>query len=355
MNRTKVLAHKESDAKATVGNVSFAGGACVHSASMLALSFSGHEEKPLFHNKGGGKFIEIGGAMGVGVPLDGRGLAAGDLFQRGAVDLLLGTAYKPPLLAFVNEVGTRKGMLTLRLRSPCGKNRFAIGARVLFEGDGRKQLQELGCGESFLSCNPAELYFGLGDAENAKKLTITWPSGKVTALADVPAGIVTVMEGEGGFRHEDYRKVAIPQTKPVRPLRQGDEVGFTLTSGAGHRLPASSWKDRVSLLLIWSARCTSCVTELKAVPDLVAATEKHGVRLVTVNVDEDSTRATELARTLEKPIHLWRIADPDVLLNPHEPLVPAVFLVGKDGKVIARHTGTLTPAELESFLDHAGK
>ncbi|HLN93518.1 MAG TPA: ASPIC/UnbV domain-containing protein, partial [Thermoanaerobaculia bacterium] len=54
--------------------------------------------------------------------------------------------------------------------------------------------QVVSAGYSFLSSGSKSLFFGLGDVSRADRVTIRWPSGKVSELRDVAAGKVSLCE-----------------------------------------------------------------------------------------------------------------------------------------------------------------
>ena len=59
--------------------------------------------------------------------------------------------------------------------------------------NGRKLVQELHDGSSYLSSADPRAHFGLGGATKVSKLTIRWPDGRVSHLANLAADrIVTV-------------------------------------------------------------------------------------------------------------------------------------------------------------------
>jgi len=52
-------------------------------------------------------------------------------------------------------------------------------------------------GYSFLSSGSKTLFFGLGDRPSADRVTIRWPSGKVSELKNVAAGKLSLCEPPG--------------------------------------------------------------------------------------------------------------------------------------------------------------
>ena len=75
-------------------------------------------------------------------------------------------------------------------------NRSAIGARIYCKADGgRRQMEEVRSGGSYLSQNDLRAHFGLGKAEKAD-LEIHWPSGHVDRIPHAAANqVLKIVEG----------------------------------------------------------------------------------------------------------------------------------------------------------------
>ena len=65
-------------------------------------------------------------------------------------------------------------------------NRQGIGARLVLEASGVRQLRQYGLQGSYLSSSAPEAWFGLGQATNADSLTVMWPSGKRQEFHNLP-------------------------------------------------------------------------------------------------------------------------------------------------------------------------
>lgn len=106
----------------------------------------------------------------------GRGLACGDLDNDGAVDLVISHTNEPVAL-LQNQVRSRGHWLGVEL---IGKTcRDPIGAKLTLDVDGRTLTRFIAGGGSYLSSGDRRVVFGLGKAAAARKLTVTWPSGRV--------------------------------------------------------------------------------------------------------------------------------------------------------------------------------
>ena len=150
----------------------------------------------LFHNTGGGKFQDVAAQFGpdFSAPRVGRGAAFADIDNDGYLDVLVTTNGGAPVL-FHNPGGKNHG---LRIKLVGIKsNRDGIGAAVRVKNGNDTQYQLLHSG-GYLSQSELVLTFGLGGAERADNVEITWPSGQVDRLNNIEAGQnVVVEEGKG--------------------------------------------------------------------------------------------------------------------------------------------------------------
>ena len=146
----------------------------------------------LFMNAGDGTFLERSSEAGAADTGQGRGVVCFDYDRDGDIDLFI-TNYRSAPVLLRNDSDNGNAWLTLSLRGPA-RNVQAIGARVRIESGGLTQAREVGCGNNYLSQNPAELHVGMGTHERADRIRIDWPDGAVTTLLDVAARQRLVVE-----------------------------------------------------------------------------------------------------------------------------------------------------------------
>ena len=135
---------------------------------------------------GKGNFVDVSDKAGPPwrVHRLGRGLAAGDLDNDGRVDLLI-VSQNSPLAYFHNRTAAGHS-LTLRLEGTAS-NRDAIGARVTVTAGGRRLTAWRIGGGSYQSASDPRIHVGLGDAERADQIEVTWPSGRVDQFGPLAA------------------------------------------------------------------------------------------------------------------------------------------------------------------------
>ncbi len=130
-----------------------------------------------FFNDSGKKFRRGGAESGLELKFNSSSFVYADLDRDGDLDIVSNSVFGPAMI-FVNE--SKATSLTLSLES---RGRTVIGARAVLEDElGRKQLRELKASGGYLSFDPAEMHFGLGEARSARSLRVYWPDGSITQI-----------------------------------------------------------------------------------------------------------------------------------------------------------------------------
>ncbi len=287
----------------------------------LTVQFSGSERDYVFCNRGGKSFDDVSLVSGLDHPGDARGLAILDLDRDGWVDLALANANTPQLVFFRNRQGdarARAGAVpppVIAFRFVGGKRdgapgsgdkwsvRDGYGAQLRVALDGGTLLREHRCGEGMSSQNSATLLVGIGEAAQAKDVTVRWPSGRTSALGAVAAGtLVTVFEnpaenGGQAARLEPYRAggtalahATAAETKP-RPRPGGPVL-------SAPRLPALA-DDGLVVYTSMATWCQVCRGELPQIARLRESFAANEVGLVAVptDVSDDDAKLSRYVAT----------------------------------------------------------
>ena len=157
------------------------------------------EPPHLFHNRGGGKFVDVATTVGAGFaePKVGRGAAFGDL------DVVLTTNGGQPRL-YRNDLSASNRSVRLALRGT-QSNRDGLGARVRVRVGSTWLTRFVRTGSSYLSQSELPLTFGLGNRETADEATIEWPSGVTQNIGALRAGrSYLVTEGKGAVADRGF-------------------------------------------------------------------------------------------------------------------------------------------------------
>ncbi len=152
------------------------------------------------------RFANVGLAGLAGAPpVNGRGLAAADYDNNGTVDVAVGSV--GGRLVLLRSSGAAGHWLEVK------PARFSPGAVATVElPDGRKLVQELHAGSSYLSSEDPRFHFGLGDATSVRSLVVRFPGGGERRLTDVRADRLVVVQPPGARS----AKVAPPPSSYVR-------------------------------------------------------------------------------------------------------------------------------------------
>jgi hypothetical protein len=149
----------------------------------------------VFRNTGGAAFENVTSDSGAAATLhSSRGAAFGDIDNDGDIDVLVMNMNEPPSLLRNDYRGGHR-WITIKLEGT-RSNRSAIGATVVLTSRGVRQVKAVLSQSSYYSHDDLRVHFGLGEAQQADQVDITWPGGQTQTLKNVEGGrVVTIKEG----------------------------------------------------------------------------------------------------------------------------------------------------------------
>ncbi len=158
----------------------------------------------LYENDGQGRFRDATWEAGI-LHLNGWGAAASDVDGDGDVDLVAGRVW-------LNRTAPAGHVLRVRLEggarpdSVAGwSNRDAIGAVVVAEVGGKVLWRQVEGGTGTGCQNGRVIHLGLGGTDRVDRLTVRWPSGRVTVLEDIQGDRVIEVSERVGRRAASLR------------------------------------------------------------------------------------------------------------------------------------------------------
>lgn len=156
------------------------------------------EPRLLYWNSGSGKFKDISSQAGPGCtePESSRGLAIADFWNDGRLSAVVNNMSARPMLLVNLAVNKNHwlGVITQGTKS----NHDGIGAQVTVFAGGRKYVQEVRSGSSYISSSDLRLHFGLGAASKIDHTEVRWPSGLKEDFAGGDADrFIALTEGSG--------------------------------------------------------------------------------------------------------------------------------------------------------------
>ena len=157
------------------------------------------ERNQLLANDGHGKFRDISDDNPAlcGAPNVGRGLACGDIWNDGGMDMVVTSIAGSVRL--LRDVAPQRGhWLEARAVDPRWGGRDAYGARVMIEAGGQRQVNWVNPAYSIACSNDPRAHFGLGQSARADKLSVLWPDGKNETFPACAADqVITLRRGSG--------------------------------------------------------------------------------------------------------------------------------------------------------------
>ena len=162
-------------------------------------SGGGYREPKMFHlNQKDGTFCDASDLAGKALMERhvSRGLAVGDLFNDGNMDVVVGDIDGGPMILRNRGISGRH-WVSFELTGT-KSNRLALNARITIVAGGMTQTDEVHSGGSYLSQNDLRIHFGLANATKIDKVEIHWPSGYNEALTNLAVDQhYSVIEGNG--------------------------------------------------------------------------------------------------------------------------------------------------------------
>ena len=159
-----------------------------------------YAQRPLLFHNTQGKLQLMPAVEGSGLAkiAVARGMAFGDLFNDGRIDVVINNVDASPTL--LRNVAELQGAhwIGLVLHGGKGSPADAVGATVYVTANGMKQRADVIAGGSFASSNDPRLHFGLGKAATIDSIEIHWPSGLKETIKPV-AGVdryLDIREGQ---------------------------------------------------------------------------------------------------------------------------------------------------------------
>jgi len=178
-----------------------ANGAMLENVQLYHSLVSYKEPLLMFRNLGHGKFEKVSESLGPDFnrPMAGRGLATADFLNDGQVGIAVNCRGESPLL--LRNDGSPNHWLEVLLIGT-KSNRDGIGSLLKLSSGGVVHVEQSKGGTSYMSASDPRIHFGLGKRTKIDSLQITWPSGQIDKLTNLPIdSIVAVKEGVGIVPH----------------------------------------------------------------------------------------------------------------------------------------------------------
>jgi enediyne biosynthesis protein E4 len=145
------------------------------------------EPKLLFLNRHDGTFQSISTFIGpaIQVPQVSRGVAFGDLFNDGRIDIVVENLEGQPMI-LRPQGGPQKHWISFALEGT-KSNRLALNAKIKITSGELVQTDGIRSGGSYLSQSDLRVHFGLGTYQSVSQVEVTWPAGGTQVFRNLAA------------------------------------------------------------------------------------------------------------------------------------------------------------------------
>ncbi len=343
-------------------------------------AWSGYERNVFYANNRDGTFSDISGAVGMDFLEDGRAFALADFDHDGRQELFLKNRNGPQLRILKSVMENLPPSISFKLLGT-KSNRDAIGAVVTVETDSGGQTRLLQAGSGFLSQHSKELFFGLGDQQQAIRASVRWPSGMAQEFQDLPPNHrIFIEEGVEAFRVEPFRLAATSPNKFGESLPQDAEVlpacvetwllapvaapEFSLPDLTGQPRGLAEFRRKPLLLNFWIAASADCQKDLGLFDRVHSRWATQGLQLLSVNLDPpaDAEKWRALVREKRLSFPLLRGSEEIAaiynifyryLFDRYRDLgLPTSFLIDREGQIVKVYQGPLIAGHVEHDFRH---
>lgn len=151
-----------------------------------------------------------------------------------------------------------------------------------------------------------------------------------------------------------YRGLAMDPSARDSPLLAKPFPAFNLTTleAPSRRVDGSLLQGEVTLVNVWGEWCPTCKHEMPQLLDLA----ERGVRLVGINYKDTRKKGLEFLEEFGNPFEV-NIFDPEGSLGFELGVygAPESFLVDSEGIIRYKHTGYITPEDVERVIQEVQK
>ncbi|SER71122.1 cytochrome c biogenesis protein CcmG, thiol:disulfide interchange protein DsbE [Vreelandella subterranea] len=151
-----------------------------------------------------------------------------------------------------------------------------------------------------------------------------------------------------------YQGLSMDPSARDSPLLAQPFPTFNLTTleNPSRRVNESLFEGQVTLVNVWGEWCPTCKHEMPQLLDLVT----RGVRLVGINYKDTQAKGLEFLEEFGNPFEV-NIFDPEGNLGFELGVygAPESFVVDTEGTIRYKHTGYITPEDVERVIQEIEK
>jgi thiol-disulfide isomerase/thioredoxin len=126
-----------------------------------------------------------------------------------------------------------------------------------------------------------------------------------------------------------------------------DAPAISLTDIEGRRLDLADYKGKVVVLDFWATWCGPCRIEIPGLMEMQNKYGKQGLSVIGISMDDEPGPVVEFYKEFKMnyPVAVGNQRIGELYGGIFG--LPTTFLIGRDGRIYAKHTGATNPAVIE--------
>jgi thiol-disulfide isomerase/thioredoxin len=132
------------------------------------------------------------------------------------------------------------------------------------------------------------------------------------------------------------------------------DYNFTIKDLEGNKFSFEKYKGKVVFLNLWATWCGPCRAEMAGIQKLYAGMTGGNVSFVMLSIDRDKDKE-KVVKYVKDKAFTFPVFLPSGYLSEqlNVPSIPTTFIIGKDGKIVAKEVGTtnFNTAKFKKFLE----
>ncbi|WP_066312751.1 thiol-disulfide oxidoreductase ResA [Bacillus sp. FJAT-29814] len=135
-------------------------------------------------------------------------------------------------------------------------------------------------------------------------------------------------------------------------VAEGDPApDFVLVDMQGNKHRLSDYRGQGVFLNFWGTWCPPCKKEMPYINNQYHQFKDKGVKVLSVDIQESELAVNQFAERLKLDFPIMIDQDKEVMTAYGVDLLPATFLIDKNGNVVKYHTGELTENKIREFME----
>jgi thiol-disulfide isomerase/thioredoxin len=181
-----------------------------------------------------------------------------------------------------------------------------------------------------------------GQAEAGGKVSRLASRGKVLLGAVLAVTLVS-----GLYLVNRYWLAPALRTQAMSSGDHPDAPAISLTDIEGKRLDLADYKGKVVVLNFWATWCGPCRIEIPGLMEMQNKYAHQGFSVIGISMDDESGSVVEFYKEfgMNYPVAVGNQRIGELYGGIFG--LPTTFLIGRDGRIYAKHTGATNPAVIE--------